>query len=176
MPYDMYDDADLSGEYARDTRRRGYGDDYARESRWGGSGARGDYYTRPPGEHHARDTVYVDYGPAQTRYALGGDGLGGSASTYANYRGRGPRNYRRSNERIAEEVNERLSDDPYVDASDIEVRADDGVVHLSGRVRSRAEKRRAEDVAAEASGVYDVMNALRVSGNDREVEIGKASE
>lgn len=78
------------------------------------------------------------------------------------YAGRGPRGYRRSGERIREDVNERLTDDGYVDASDIEVSVDDGVVTLTGFVASREEKRRAEDVAESVSGVTDVSNQLRV--------------
>jgi osmotically-inducible protein OsmY len=78
------------------------------------------------------------------------------------YAGRGPRGYRRSDERIREDVNERLTNDWRVDASDIEVSVDDGVVTLAGRVASRAEKRRAEDVAESAPGVTDVSNQLRV--------------
>jgi osmotically-inducible protein OsmY len=78
------------------------------------------------------------------------------------YAGRGPRGYRRSDERIREDVNERFTDDWRVDASDIEVSVDNGVVTLAGRVGSRAEKRRAEDVAESVSGVTDVSNQLRV--------------
>jgi osmotically-inducible protein OsmY len=78
------------------------------------------------------------------------------------YAGRGPRGYRRSDERIREDVNERLTDDWRVDASDIEVGVDNGLVTLAGRVGSRAEKRRAEDVAESVSGVTDVSNQLRV--------------
>lgn len=78
------------------------------------------------------------------------------------YAGRGPRSYRRSDERICEDVCDRLTDDPRVDASDMDVEVRDGEVTLSGRVRSREEKRRAEDVAASVSGVRDVMNTLRV--------------
>jgi hypothetical protein len=37
-------DADLGGDYARDTHRGAYGDDYAREGNSEGSGARGDAY------------------------------------------------------------------------------------------------------------------------------------
>jgi len=37
-------DADLGGDYARDTHRGAYGDDYAREEDEAGSGARGDVY------------------------------------------------------------------------------------------------------------------------------------
>lgn len=107
---------------------------------------------------------------------------GGYGDDYAreprrpSYRGRGPKNYRRSDARITEEVNERLTDDPYVDASHIDVRVENGIVHLSGRVRTRAEKRRADDIANDSGGVVDVMNALRVASSDEEVEIGKASE
>jgi osmotically-inducible protein OsmY len=78
------------------------------------------------------------------------------------YAGRGPRGYRRSDERIREDVNERLTDDWRVDAIDIEVSVDNGLVTLAGRVASRAEKRRAEDVAESVSGVTDVSNQLRV--------------
>jgi osmotically-inducible protein OsmY len=81
------------------------------------------------------------------------------------YAGRGPRGYRRSDERIREDVNEFLTDDWHVDASDIEVSVDNGVVTLVGRVGSRAEKRRAEDVAESVSGVTDVSNQLRVGSS-----------
>src|SRR5215510_13138458 len=78
------------------------------------------------------------------------------------YAGRGPRGYRRSDERIHEDVNDRLTDDWYIDASDIEVSVNNGMVTLSGRVNSREEKRRAEDFAESVSGVTDVSNQLRV--------------
>lgn len=44
-------DADLGGDYARDTHRGAYGDDYAREGSVGSS-ARGDLYgsTEPKGK------------------------------------------------------------------------------------------------------------------------------
>ncbi|MBJ6126808.1 BON domain-containing protein [Microvirga splendida] len=78
------------------------------------------------------------------------------------YRGRGPRNYRRSDERILDEVAHRLTDDPHVDASDIEIGVKDREVMLSGRVTTRFEKRRAEDIAEAVSGVTHVQNNLRV--------------
>jgi hypothetical protein len=79
------------------------------------------------------------------------------------YAGRGPRGYRRSDERIREDVNDRLTDDPNLDATDIEVGGDDGAVTLSGTVTNRPGKRRAEDLAESVSGVKDVNNQLRVS-------------
>ena len=80
----------------------------------------------------------------------------------ANYRGKGPKNYQRSEERIREDVSDRLSDDPYIDASDIEVKASGSEVILSGTVNSREEKRRAEDLAESVSGIRNVQNQLRI--------------
>src|SRR6185369_14533818 len=80
------------------------------------------------------------------------------------HRGRGPKGYRRSDERIKEDVNDRLSDDYYVDASDIEVAVSNTEVTLTGTVNSRDDKRRAEDIAESVSGVTNVENRLRVKG------------
>ena len=80
------------------------------------------------------------------------------------HRGRGPKNYRRSDERIKEDVNDRLSDDYYVDASEVEVLVSNTEVTLTGTVNSRADKRRAEDIAESVSGVTNVENRLRVKG------------
>jgi BON domain len=76
-------------------------------------------------------------------------------------RGRGPRNYQRSDERIREEVNERLMR-AWMDSSDVDVRVDNGEVTLHGFVDTRQEKRAIEDLAADVLGVKDVHNMLRV--------------
>lgn len=81
------------------------------------------------------------------------------------YRGRGPKNYRRSDDRIKEDVNDRLSQG-YLDASDIEVTVSNTEVTLTGNVNSRADKRRAEAVAESVTGVTNVENRLRVRQND----------
>jgi osmotically-inducible protein OsmY len=78
------------------------------------------------------------------------------------HRGRGPKGYRRSDERIKEDVNDRLSDDYYLDASDVEVTVTNTEVTLSGTVNNRNDKRRAEDLAESVSGVSNVENRLRV--------------
>jgi hypothetical protein len=78
------------------------------------------------------------------------------------FAGKGPKGYRRSDERIREDVCDRLADDPRVDATDIEVAVSDGEVTLGGFVRSRDEKRWSEDVSEMISGVRDVHNNLRL--------------
>lgn len=77
-------------------------------------------------------------------------------------RGRGPRGYARADERILEEINERLCDDPIVDASDIVVRCEQGRVVLEGHVPVRWMKHRAEDIADAVSGAKEVDNRIRV--------------
>ena len=79
------------------------------------------------------------------------------------HRGKGPRNYSRSDERIKDDINDRLSDDPFVDATDIDVTVSNGEVTLTGTVDHRSTKRRAEDLAESVSGVKNVENRLRVS-------------
>ena len=78
------------------------------------------------------------------------------------YRGRGPKGYKRSDERIREDVCERLWYDHDVDASDIEVNVNEATVVLSGSVHDRYAKRRAEDIAESVSGVRDVQNQIRI--------------
>lgn len=82
------------------------------------------------------------------------------------YKGRGPRGYKRSDERIIDNVNERLARDPFLDARDIEVSVSGGEVTLNGTVRNRHDKRRAEDLAVTVYGVEDVQNSLRVKRYD----------
>ena len=83
------------------------------------------------------------------------------------FRGRGPRGYSRSDDRIREDVCDRLTDDPWIDASDIEVRVQNGEVTLTGFVHERQDKRFAEDLVDDLPGVREVHNQLRVgSGHD----------
>jgi hypothetical protein len=79
------------------------------------------------------------------------------------YSGRGPKDYRRSDDRIREEICDRLTDDRTVDASEIVVKVEQGEVTLTGSVSDRQQKRRAEDAIEAISGVRDVINQLRVS-------------
>lgn len=77
--------------------------------------------------------------------------------------GRGPANYTRSNERMLELACEKLTEDRGVDASNIQVTADNNEITLDGTVGTRWEKRRAEDVVSDLSGVKHVQNNLRVA-------------
>jgi osmotically-inducible protein OsmY len=78
------------------------------------------------------------------------------------HRGKGPKNYSRSDDRIKEDINDKLSDDPFIDASEIDVTVSNGEVTLTGNVDHRSTKRRAEDLAEAVSGVKNVENRIRV--------------
>ncbi len=80
----------------------------------------------------------------------------------AAHRGRGPSGYKRSDERISEEVHDLLTDDPWVDASGIVISVSGGEVTLSGTVVEREAKHRAERVVENLAGVTHVQNNLRV--------------
>jgi hypothetical protein len=76
---------------------------------------------------------------------------------------RGPKGYKRSDDRIREDVNDRLSQQDHFDPSDIEVSVSNGEVTLIGLVELRHEKFLAEEIADDVSGVNEVHNQLRVA-------------
>jgi osmotically-inducible protein OsmY len=78
------------------------------------------------------------------------------------YRGRGPRGYTRSDERLLETVCEQLTDDPRIDAGDIEVEVKQQVVTLRGSVPDRRTKYAVEELV-ENAGAHDIENRLRVN-------------
>jgi len=78
------------------------------------------------------------------------------------FTGRGPRNYKRSDERIEEDINEQLTRHGRIDATEIEVSVQNGEVTLRGSVDNRQAKRMAEDIADSVSGVKEVTNQIKV--------------
>jgi osmotically-inducible protein OsmY len=117
------------------------------------------YGQRSP-QHYGQPSGYGD--DAGRGRMSGFERPGGSFS------GRGPKNYQRSDARINEDVCDRLCESSEVDASEIEVSVSGGEVTLSGTVFDRNDKRRAEDLAEQVSGVREVHNNLRVArGQDR---------
>ncbi|HXG63848.1 MAG TPA: BON domain-containing protein [Blastocatellia bacterium] len=171
-------------DYDRDYEARGYGREGARggeyglgygrnvtypgrtEGRYGyGRGGREDYERGYGGRGEERgwwdratDEVSSWFGDEEAEQRRRMD-----EARRGQHRGRGPRGYQRSDERIREDINDRLTDHPFLDASDIEVSVNNGEVTLSGTVNSRDDKRLAEDIAEDISGVKNVENRLRVS-------------
>ena len=97
----------------------------------------------------------------------------GAGDGATSHRGRGPKGYKRSDARIQEDISDRLTDDPWLDASNVEVEVKECEVILKGEVSSREDKRRAEDLAEAISGVRNVQNHLRVQ--DYGAQAGQSS-
>jgi len=108
------------------------------------------------GTWNQRGDESYDFGEHNQRYTSH------YSSDLANHRGKGPKGFTRTDERIKEDINCRLTDDAYVDASNIEVAVENGEVTLTGSVPDRSSKRRAEGIAELVSGVSNVENRLRV--------------
>ena len=82
-------------------------------------------------------------------------------------RGRGPKGYKRSDERIREDVCDRLCEG-WADASDVTVDVHNGEVILSGTVEHRRDKLMIEQIAEDVSGVQDITNQIRVRRRDEQ--------
>ena len=83
------------------------------------------------------------------------------------YRGIGPRGYVRSAQRVLEDLCDRLTEDPFIDPSDVEVTVDGGEVTLTGTVDSVIALRQVQEIAEEVVGVRHVHNHLRLAGRQR---------
>ena len=122
-------------------------------------------YFGGPGTAHGRGRGWMDQARDQLAAWFGDHDAGrrlGQDRAEGEHRGRGPSGYRRPDEKIAEDVHDRLTDDSWLDASNIEVAVVSGEVTLTGIVHDKNDKRRAESLADRVSGVIMVQNLLRV--------------
>jgi hypothetical protein len=151
--------------------QQGYGREGYRESGWGPQAGQGGYIQGwgqggygQGGYGQSGFGQGQEYGYGQSDYERGFRPRGFSYSSVivGRFVGRGPKGYRRSDDRIQEEVNEELTRHPEIDASEIEVQVENGEVTLTGKVEDRQQKRLAEDLAERCSGVNDVHNQLKV--------------
>lgn len=85
--------------------------------------------------------------------------------------GKGPKGWKRSDDRIKEEVCEALNDSYHVDASEIEVNVKEGHVSLSGTIDSREAKREVERLVDGIRGVEDVQNNLKLNRKENISEL-----
>jgi osmotically-inducible protein OsmY len=155
---------------------RGYGAGYGSEGGFGDSGG----WTEPYGEGQ-------QYG-GQQRYSQVSQGSGSSGQGYGQsgsgqrglHRGKGPKGYQRSDDRVKELICERLRDDPEIDPGEVTINVAGGRVTLDGSVDSRRTKRAIEDIAEQFD--VEVQNNLRVTqrtgasqGGDSQGEWGKSA-
>jgi len=129
------------------SQRQGYSGSFGQNSGQGSSESYGQSYGRNSG----------NYNQGQSRW--------GSESSFESKSGRGPKGYRRSDDRIKEEICDLLTSHHEVDPSEVEIKVSNCEVTLTGSVNSRNEKRMIEDLASQVQGVSDVTNQLRVQSS-----------
>lgn len=84
--------------------------------------------------------------------------------------GKGPRGWNLRDDRLVEEVSDRLMEDRLLDARGVEVSANAGVVTLAGEVPGASDVAHAEMLARQTAGVIQVVNQLRVQPGQRAVD------
>lgn len=162
-----YADDVVGGNYLRSADSRSQPDFYQRREEERAARSIGPR-ERPRGAAGDYDRLLTGWGERGGYREVAGRGdsrsslYGSDAPARGGYRGKGPRNYVRSDERIQEDLCERLTEDDAVDASDISIEVQNGIVTLNGSVEQRWIKHRVEDLAEACSGVKDVVNHLRV--------------
>ncbi len=112
------------------------------------NGSAGQWRAGPP--PHWDSPNYGDFTPFQ-----------GLTSDRGTHSGKAPKGYKRADDRIHDDVCDRLTDHD-VDVSDVEVKVANGEVTLTGTVTDRECKFRAERIAGSVSGVSDVQNQIKV--------------
>lgn len=170
--YRPYDNQRNSPSYGRDFQNSNIGHaDWSQGAEFNRYGS--DYpshnSSREFGNRSSSDSSR--YGSEQGRYGFEDQNWNrrysadqGSSSQHHNeQKHRWPKSYKRTDERLKDDIHEELIRHGRIDASEIEVQVKDGEVVLTGQVSSRQDKRIAEELAEKVLGVSDVQNQLRVS-------------
>lgn len=167
-----------SGGYGGDRDRYQGGQVGSPSSNLGGSGFTGSDFGGLPQDRDRHFGNAVDRGGrvVPTRYGFQGTdmGMGARELDRGPHYGKGPKGYKRSDERTRDDACDAIAHFGHVDASDVEVKVADGIVTLSGTVANRRDKRALEHVVEVCLGVEDVHNELRVK-RDGNHENGKTA-
>ncbi|MGQ0503649.1 MAG: BON domain-containing protein [Panacagrimonas sp.] len=178
-PLNVAVSATTHGDHNRGSRER-----YPDHDHWNADYYRGWYHPGSNPRHSSdwREAYYDDFdavddpNPA-TRFAesrprrhrepislstFGSDVFGGISDRQRRDRV-GPRGYVRSDERICDDICERLHHSYHLEVQDVSVQVSKGIVTLDGTVPERAMKHCIEDIAERCLGVRDIDNRIRVS-------------
>lgn len=182
----------FGSEGARDYERSGYygAMSYRDQDPWRGETGR-PYYGRR--EESGYGGMRQDYGVMRGEpgggwgYGQGTYGAGryGQRSQYGEERGsdpgrgrgrgllgklfgRGPKGYKRSDERIKEDICEQLWRSDTIDSSEVTIVVREGEVTLTGTVPERWMRHEVENIADESMGVKDINNHIRIQRQGEE--------
>lgn len=130
------------------------------------------------GDSYSRDFQNSNIGHADWNNRFDANRFNGDSSSWNRYssdqnqqsqhhfndqKSRWPKSYKRTDDRIKDDIHEELIRHGRIDASEIEVQVKDGEITLTGQVLSRQDKRLVEDIAEKVLGAQEVHNQLRVS-------------
>lgn len=110
-------------------------------------------YTESTGLWNA-EPQYGESAPLRGRQAL--------RHSRGRFYGVGPKGYVRRDERIEEEIIQRLTEEGNADLRDVRIKVSGGEVELTGKVVDLDTKYRVEEIAADVLGVREVDNRLKV--------------
>lgn len=79
-----------------------------------------------------------------------------------NHIGKGPKGWKRSDDKVKEDACDALYMSSEVDATNIEVKVIDNCIYLQGTVEDRYTKRLAEQCVESVQGADDIRNELRI--------------
>ncbi len=168
------DDGNQRGQFGndfRDEERSSSGSRYDGPSinrgsqQWGGRSSSSSQQDRDWSDGEGGSHYRGMYRRSAQPYSVqGGSGMyvSESLTLHGPFSGKGPKGYKRSEEQICDEANQRLERHGHVDASEVEVSCKNGVLTLKGKVEDRRAKREAEECVEDIYGVNDVMNELKV--------------
>jgi hypothetical protein len=173
-----YRDADRwRGEFGRPYGRReesGYGG-----TREGYGGMRGGYGA---GWDYGQGTYgggrYGQQGQfGEERYGERGweSGRGRGRGLVGKLFGRGPKGYKRSDDRIKEDICEQLWRSETIDSSEVTITVREGEVTLTGTVPERWMRHEIENIADESMGVKDIDNNIRIQRQSDETGLEGSS-
>jgi osmotically-inducible protein OsmY len=150
--------------------RSGYGgtrggESYRGEERFGDGSGRSSSSYRYGGQGSFRPESQWGQGGYRPESQWGRSGQEWAGGSMTQER-RGPKNYKRSDERIREDVCDVLTNSD-LNCEDVEVNVKEGEVTLTGTVQSSEERREMERIAERLPGVKDVTNQLRVKRESR---------
>jgi len=164
--------ADFNRDFGYDNSRD-YGTPYSRRSSYNSDYDQGNQYRNSGGYAGNHGSRAWGNGPERGGYDQGRLAQNEyGRSQFQTRTGQGPKGYKRSDERIREDVCDRLGHDWDVDATEVEVTVSNGEVTLTGTINDRAQKFRVEHIADSVSGVSEVHNQLRVK---RELQVQGSS-
>jgi osmotically-inducible protein OsmY len=166
-----FDRDDRQQQWDPSFHQQSYSGDMNASDSWKGSDARNTDWSQPMARHSSQSHSY-----SQGRYEGSGympEGQSGWSQprsrsdrdlnqTDLRHAGKGPKSYKRSDDRIKEDVCEALERHAGIDASEVDVVIKEGVATLSGTIESRQMKRMTEDCVENIRGVTDVRNELRI--------------